>query len=68
MRENLSPIEDDAVKAAMSELSEMSDDAFVAGREKLLARMGKTAEPPASTGAPARSCPPTGTASRPARS
>ena len=42
MRDGLRPAEDDQVKRAVSELPEMSDEAFAAGRAKLLARMGKT--------------------------
>jgi len=44
MREGLRPAEDDLVKRAVSELPPMSDDAFDAGRARLLAGMGKTAD------------------------
>jgi hypothetical protein len=44
MREGLRPAEDGVVNRAVSELPEMSDEAFTAGREKLLARMGRTVE------------------------
>jgi hypothetical protein len=44
MRDGLRPAEDGVVKRAVSELPEMSDEAFAAGRAKLLARMGRTAE------------------------
>lgn len=55
MRDGLRPAEDGVVKRAMSELPEMSDEAFHAGRAKLLARMGRTATEPAaeSVGVPA---------------
>ncbi|WP_043725737.1 CU044_5270 family protein [Kutzneria sp. 744] len=46
MRDGLRPAEDGVVKRAMSELPEMSDEAFRAGRAKLLARMGRTAAEP----------------------
>lgn len=44
MREGLRPAEDGVVKRAVSELPEMSDEAFAAGRAKLLARMGRAPE------------------------
>ncbi|MEV6606247.1 CU044_5270 family protein [Kutzneria sp. NPDC051319] len=47
MRDGLRPAEDGVVKRAVSELPEMSDEAFDAGRAKLLARMGRTAAEPA---------------------
>ena len=44
MREGLRPAEDGVVKRAVSELPEMSEEAFAAGRAKLLARMGRAPE------------------------
>ena len=44
MRDGLRPAEDGVVKRAVSELPEMSDEAFAAGRAELLARMGRAAE------------------------
>ncbi|MFC0541260.1 CU044_5270 family protein [Kutzneria chonburiensis] len=44
MRDGLRPAEDGVVKRAVSELPEMSDEAFTAGRAKLLARMGRAPE------------------------
>ncbi len=44
MRDGLRPAEDDLVKRAVSELPPMSDEAFDAGRARLLAEMGRTVE------------------------
>ncbi|QUQ63451.1 CU044_5270 family protein [Kutzneria sp. CA-103260] len=44
MREGLRPAEDDLVKRAVSELPPMSDEAFAAGRARLMARMGRTVD------------------------
>jgi hypothetical protein len=60
MRDGLRPAEDGVVKRAVSELPEMSDEAFAAGRAKLLARMGRAPEVPE---APAAEVPEAGSAS-----
>jgi hypothetical protein len=46
MSEGLRPAEDGVVKRAVSELPAMSDEAFAAGRARLLARMGRAPQAP----------------------